>query len=197
MNKIDMASWLEDARKSIGWTQVKLASEMGLTQDKISNIKNGKRELSAEEAMVASRLTGYPLPNEGTDLRVLGYVGAGAEVYPIDDGDALYTIHVGVSLPHGSVGAIVRGDSMFPVFEDGDLVAYSGDTVEPEAAIGDTCIVQVADGRMLIKTIRRGSAPGLYTLTSYNAPDITDVPLDWARRFLMRLDRRAWRRNFK
>ncbi len=194
MAKIYSAQWMEDARNSAGLTQSELADRIGLSQDKISNVKRGVRKLSSDEATRISEVTGYPLPGHINPLDVLGYIGAGAVVYPIDDGDPLYSLNIEYPLPPGTVGAIVRGDSMFPIFEDGDLVAYSGETVLPEDMIGETCIVQVTDGRMLIKTIRRGSLPGLYTLTSYNAPDIVDVSLDWARSFYSRISRRVWRK---
>lgn len=192
MSKTNWSTWVEEARKSVGWTQTRLGEETGLSQVKLSNIKRGIRDLSADEARSISAATGFPLPEEGEEMNVLGYVGAGAEVFPIDDGDPMHKVVL--PLPKGSVGAIIRGDSMFPIFEDGDLVAYSGETVEPESALGTTCIVQVADGRMLIKTVRRGSEPGLYTLTSANAPDIEDVELDWAREFIMRMPRKFWHR---
>lgn len=32
----------------------------------------------------------------------------------------------------------------------------------------------------MVKTVRRGSQSGLYTLVSLNAPDIEDVALLWA-----------------
>lgn len=185
---------MEEARRFAGYTQVELGERIGLSQDKISNVKNGKRKLSQDEATRISEQTGYPLPGQNTSLNVLGYVGAGAEVYPIDDGDPLHSINIEYPLPFGTVGAIIRGDSMFPIFEDGDLVAYSGETSLPEDMVGETCVVQVSDGRIFIKTIRRGSSPGFYTLTSYNAPDIVDVPLDWARAFHSRISRRVWRK---
>lgn len=194
MKKIDWPDWMEKARKFAHMTQAELADKIGLSQDKISNVKRGTRKLSSDESTLISQVTGYPLPGENAALNVLGYVGAGAAVHPIDDGDPLYSLNIEYPLPPGTVGAIVRGDSMFPIFEDGDLVAYSGETVLPEDALGETCIVQVSDGRLLIKTIRRGSEDGLYTLTSYNAPDIVDVPVDWARMFYSRISRRVWRK---
>ena len=97
-------------------------------------------------------------------------------------------------MPAGTVGAIVRGDSMFPIFEDGDLVAYAGDELTPDIAVGKTCMVKLEDDRMLIKTVRRGSGSGLYTLTSTNAPDIEDVRIIWARSLVMRISRDFWRK---
>jgi hypothetical protein len=46
--------------------------------------------------------------------------------------------------------------------------------------INRLAVVQLADGRIMVKTIRNGSEPGLWTLTSFNAADIVDVPADWA-----------------
>lgn len=190
----DVIKWFAQAIEASGLKQEQIAKELGLNrQPAISEILKGKRQLKANEMVVMSRLSGMPLPDRSSTIPVLGYVGAGAEVYPIDDGDPLYEITVSSALPKDTVGAIVRGDSMFPIFEDGDLVAYSGIEMQPEEALGRTCMVELADGRVLIKTVRRGGVSGLYTLTSTNAPDIEDVEIVWARKFVMRMPREFWR----
>lgn len=177
-----------------GVTQEEIANVLGLQQNQISKMVRGVRDITALEAAAAAQFLNIPMPGESNSLQVMGYVGAGAEVLPIDDGDPLAVVEVDFPVPRGSVAAIVRGDSMYPIFEDGDLVAYGGDPLPPEKAIGSTCVVQLADGRMLIKKVRRGTQPGLYTLTSANAPDIEDVPLEWARAFVLRLSRDFWRK---
>nr|WP_051686634.1 helix-turn-helix domain-containing protein [Ochrobactrum sp. UNC390CL2Tsu3S39] len=191
----DLIDWLREAIKASGLTQEQVAKKLGLNrQAAISEMLNGKRRIKANEMLILSKLGGIPMPDRSTKIPVLGYVGAGAEVYPIDDGDPLYEITISSALPKDTVGAIVRGDSMFPIFEDGDLVAYSGMEMLPEDALGKTCMVELMDGRVLIKTVRRGVAPGLYTLTSTNAPDIEDVEIAWARKLVMRMPREFWRR---
>jgi len=196
MDQKSIAKWLSDSLKKSGKTQTELAEAIGLTQTMVSNIKNLRREMSAVEVFKAAEFLGVPLPNEKNILEVRHYIGAGAQVIPIDDGgEPIYEVEVDFPLPHGAIGAIVRGDSQYPIFEDGDLVAYGGDLLTPEQAIGETCIVQLADGRMLIKKVRRGSQPGLYTLTSTNAPDIEDVAVESARAFIMRISRRYWRKS--
>jgi hypothetical protein len=47
---------------------------------------------------------------------------------------------------------------------------------------GKPCVVKIADGRTMLKTLKRGSLPGRYNLVSYNSPDIEDVELVWAAR---------------
>jgi phage repressor protein C with HTH and peptisase S24 domain len=108
----------------------------------------------------------------------MGYVGAAQAVYQFDDPNAGE-----VEAPPGAspetVAVEVRGESMWPLFEDGTLLYYSKH-LPPESMIGRRCIVRLEDDRVLVKSLRRGSAPGFYTLVSLNAPDIEDVALVWA-----------------
>ena len=41
--------------------------------------------------------------------------------------------------------------------------------------INQLAVVQLSDGRIMVKTLRNGSQPGLFTLTSFNAADIVDA----------------------
>ena len=119
---------------------------------------------------------------------VVGYVGAGAEVYSIDDVAMGASLDEdGVELPFfgvsGAVSVIVRGDSMEPAYHDGDLLIYDdrrdGDYSD---LINRECVVQLADGRTYVKILLKGSEPGLWTLISHNASPISDVPIAWAAR---------------
>lgn len=195
MTPHELAKWLQTGIDKTGINQSELARRMGLTPGKINLILHGKRRMQMSEATKASDIMDYPLPNENRIIPVMGYVGAGAEVIAESNNGALHEVEMGFPIPPDLIGVIVRGDSMFPIFEDGDLVAYRGEPLTPEQAIGETCVCQLADGRILIKRVRRGSQPGLFTLTSANAPDIEDVPLEWAREFVMRFSRKFWRKN--
>lgn len=115
---------------------------------------------------------------------IVGYVGAGSEVFPIDD----HAKGAGIDdteRPPGEeeevVGVIVRGDSMFPVYRDGDILFYGRTlTREPHILNGQECVVRLTDGRSfvkLVKTVRRSKR---FTLSSWNAPDIEDAEIDWA-----------------
>jgi len=66
------------------------------------------------------------------------------------------------------VAARIDGDGLHPV-PDGWLVYFEAEPRDPEALIGKLCVVQVAGGQRLIREIRRGQNPGLYTLLSWTA----------------------------
>lgn len=131
------------------------------------------------------------------EVRVVGYIGAGAEVHTVDDhekGAGLDLVQVDFPVKHGTVGVIVRGDSMLPMFEDGDLIGYIRDASGPEQLIGKICVVKVVDGPTYIKRLKRGTEPGLYTLVSANARDIEDVDIEWAARYRFHLPADEWHR---
>lgn len=44
------------------------------------------------------------------------------------------------------------------------------------------CVVGLADDRVMVKRLKRGSEPGRFTLQSVNAPDIENVEVVWASR---------------
>lgn len=116
------------------------------------------------------------------EVPIVSYVGAGSEVFAIDDsaqGGGLEMVEAPAGM-EDSVGAIIRGDSMYPL-RDGWLIFWQRDHEGvPEECLGALCVVQVKDGPTLVKDLRRGSKKGLYRLESWNAPSREDVQLEWA-----------------
>jgi hypothetical protein len=81
------------------------------------------------------------------------------------------------------VGIEVRGDSMSPVYRDGDRLLCSrhfGRHVDN--LIGLDCAVLTTDGKGYVKILKRGSRPGRYNLKSYNpyVEDIENAQIEWA-----------------
>jgi len=161
--------------------------------------KTKPRAVAADEMIAISEITGFPMPAHLTTnyvVNVVGYIGAGAEVLPIDDhekGGGLEAVEVDFPIRPGTVAVIVRGDSMLPIFEEGDLIGYMEDSSDPTTLIGKTCVVKLADGRTFIKKLKRGTKDGLFTLVSANARDLEDVEVEWARRYRFHIPADEWR----
>lgn len=122
---------------------------------------------------------------------LVGYVGAGAEVHPIDDhakGACLEEIEApqGMNL-YGYVAVRVRGDSMYPRYFEGEVIAFKRVTDWDERCLNNECVVKLRDGRTFVKMVRAGSKDGLFRLDSHNAPSIEDVEIEWAACGLLRL----------
>lgn len=100
------------------------------------------------------------------EIEVVSYVGAGAEVFPIDGDRALDAVEA----PPGFVGSamIVRGDSGVPMFEDGDTLFVAPSHKNPARFVGKVVVVQVKDGPRLVKRLLRGGARNRFDLQSIN-----------------------------
>lgn len=118
---------------------------------------------------------------------IVAYIGAGAEVFPINDypkGGAVEFVDPPPFTDRSLVAARVRGDSMYPI-QDGWIVFWAeGAASVPQDCINKLCAVQITDGPCLVKILRPGSTPNLFTLESWNAPLRSNVVLDWAARIV-------------
>lgn len=80
-----------------------------------------------------------------------------------------------------TVAVQVRGDSMLPVYRDGDLIYYDVHQ-SPEELLGRDVVVELEDGRCMLKQLMAGSQAGFWTLLSHNAAPILDAKIVWAAR---------------
>jgi len=116
--------------------------------------------------------------SEGRVVGIHGAVGAGASVLLI--GDALDSKAIGeFEFPSEREigGLIVRGESQWPRFLDGEVILYDPSPVNPEKLIGKYAIVQTLDGNRMIKILQRGSRAGTWRLDSHNAAPVDQVEL--------------------
>jgi phage repressor protein C with HTH and peptisase S24 domain len=129
----------------------------------------------------------------GGKVPVLGKIGAGGSILFEESTDPEL-----VDRPPGAAGRLmalkVAGDSMFPVYRDGDVV-YVGrehEGVLPEY-LGEECAIHTAEGGTFLKILTPGTEAGRYTLRSFNAPDMENVEVVWASRveFVMRSRKKA------
>ncbi|MBS7535084.1 helix-turn-helix domain-containing protein [Ancylobacter sonchi] len=204
---MEMAERLRRAREEAGYrSAAEAARAFGWNEVTYRAHENGVRGLKREAVdkyAGAFRVSpvwlwsGEGAPDKRNTVMVLGYVGAGAEVFSIDDlskGDGLEEVELDFPVPYGSIALVVRGDSQYPIFEDGDLIGYHRHSEDPAQLVGRMCIVRLLDGRTFLKRLRKGAQPGLFTLVSANAPDIEDVPVEWAARYTFHIPSYAWRK---
>jgi repressor LexA len=190
-NIAEIRAALERAMKEKGFKAKRLSVAAGLNPtavrdvlEKVDNPRVGTLIRLADALDIpASSLFGNQVP-------VLGRVGAGGSVlFEETDEPEL------VDRPPGAVGKLmalrVTGDSMFPVYRDGDIVyvARNHEGVLPEY-LGEECVVHTVDGGTFLKTLQTGSQFNRYTLRSFNAPDMENVEIVWASRVEFVMKRR-------
>ena len=118
-------------------------------------------------------------------IPVVGYVGAGAEIFSIDDhakGTGLDEVELPIDgMSRSTVAVRVRGDSMLPVYRHGDLIFYDrNDNGDLLHLIGKDCVVRLTDSRTFLKELHYTN--GEFWLHSYNSTPMMKVEIEWAAR---------------
>lgn len=170
-----------------GWSKAEFARRAGVPYDSLTKYLDGKVKQPRGDILqkLARALEIEPLwlekgISQDTPVRMVplkGYIGAGQHVEALEHGPD-ETEAPADSHPD-TVAAQIRGDSQMPFLQDGWIIYWSL-TRPASSMLNQLAVVQLADGRIMVKTLRNGSQPGLFTLTSFNAADIVDVPVDWA-----------------
>jgi len=190
----DLGQRIKTLRKQQDLTQQEFAARLGVTQPTVHRWEKGAFEPDPQTLTVLAGMAGVSVsefrygPGGGVRrmVPVAGYVGAGAEVFPVEapasggldeveapPGDSLNTIAVRV-----------RGDSMYPVYGEDDILFYSRDLqahgIDMASCLGRDCIVKVVNGATLVKRVEMGGSRGQFTLMSYNAAPVINTRLEWA-----------------
>lgn len=172
------------SRKNLG--QAEIAERLGKSVTQISRYETGVDGVSTKQLSDVAAAYGVTVPElfEPEEVPVVGRVGAGAEVLYIDNyplGVAASTVPRPPGLKGEMVAVQVVGDSMQDRYFEGDLLFYNSESEAADAdVVGRYCVVNVDDGRMLVKKVLRGKKFGTWRLESPNAPPIVDVHLRWA-----------------
>jgi transcriptional regulator with XRE-family HTH domain len=184
---------IAEIRKKRGLSMEKLAEKLNTSRGQIFQLETGKRKLTHEWMLrLAQALQCRPedfITSLEKTVPVVGYVGAGAKVYPIDDhalGEGLEQVECPPGYdPDLVVALCVRGDSMLPMLRDGWLIFYSRDVDGvPQECINRICVVKMPDDSIMVKEVRQGSKAWSYHLISHNADPIFDTKLIWATRVI-------------
>lgn len=115
---------------------------------------------------------------------IVGYVSGGESFVPSSDGEdagGLDTLDLNISAVD-QIAVRVRGDSMAPVYRDGDtIVAKRLGRRDLDTALGHDCIVMTSEGEGYVKRLMKGSRKGTFRLRSYNALyEDKEVRVEWA-----------------
>jgi hypothetical protein len=156
-------------------------------------VKNGDRRGITTETLVALApvlkttaawlLEGMGDPAAGNLGKVVGRIGAGAEILPEFEqipADGLFEISVPFTIPEDSIAFEVEGESMWPRYDSGDVIICRRHNEDVEAVVGREAAVRTRDGRRYLKRVRRGATAGTYDLESHNAAPIRGVEIAWA-----------------
>jgi phage repressor protein C with HTH and peptisase S24 domain len=176
---------LAKLRVKKGITQSELASIFDVSRETIVRWEASKR--SPNDLMVAALAKFFSVqdsylryggPGGPQTIQVMGFVGAGTGVLPFDDGP-FEQIEAPFGTPPDMIALIVRGDSMMPELSDGDYVLYRATPQNPDNLIGKRCIVELEDGAILVKRLRRGRNVNTFDLDSTNAAILENQTIAW------------------
>lgn len=175
-----------------------LERQAGVAKDTIRDFLRGKTQvLRADKLQKILRIL---KPEE--KIFITGKVGKDSEIFSVAP-DATNVLDCPPGFLACEITAVrIEGNAMLPVFHDGWIIYYcikqghaegSPDegwhapynkpvvSGEPfSEAIGKPCIVKLADGRVFLRTLKRGSNPDRYNLVGYNTPEIHDAEIMWA-----------------
>ncbi|MFO1147766.1 MAG: S24 family peptidase [Alsobacter sp.] len=198
MDVVDI-EWIKRGLLKKGKTQSGLAHALGRAPSAITALLKGERQLKANEIRTIADYLEEPIPQLGLGnvVRVMGYIGAGAEIQPDFEqvpSEGLFEIEVPFPVADDAIAFEVQGDSMWPRYDAGDVVVCWRFSDSIADVIGWEAAVRTVDGRRYLKRVIKGSSPNTFDLESYNAAPIRGVRLDWAGKVSAVVRAQDWRR---
>ncbi|MQW00013.1 peptidase S24 [Sinorhizobium medicae] len=181
---------INELRNERSMTIEDLSERTGLSVSYVSRLENGERNLSVKNLNlfahafdVAAQDILAKAPEKAPNVvGVMGRIGAGAEILPEEEQippEGLYEIETPFPLPHDAIAFEVTGESMWPRYDDGDIIICWRQGVVVEEVLGWEAAVKTATGQRYLKRVLQGSERGTFDLESHNAPPIRGVRLVW------------------
>jgi phage repressor protein C with HTH and peptisase S24 domain len=119
-------------------------------------------------------------PGMSRQIRVASFVGAGDEIVPIPTDEPIDWALAPPGMDNVEATE-VRGRSMMPFYHHGDLLFHRRIDKDPGRFKDEALVVQVTDGKRMIKLLQPGARRGRFNLISINpslAP-LENQAVDW------------------
>ncbi|WP_395494526.1 helix-turn-helix transcriptional regulator [Acetobacter sp. KSO5] len=194
MKKTIDKDWFKKAIKKAGFkSQNAFAEAVGLTGPKFTNTLKGDRRIQADEIeKMASALgesdkdikiaLGIEIKSI-CEYKIAGYVSAADRVVLYDQDEMETDV---IELPifyYKGVTLRVKGESMTPRYKPNEIIGIRLPGLEKPTMnlFGKDVVAQLADGRLVLKTIYKGEDEGSYSLISVNpnVPPIIGAKIEW------------------
>jgi phage repressor protein C with HTH and peptisase S24 domain len=171
-------------------SQEAFADRLGVEQPTVSRWEAGK-PVSRKHQKTIADLAGasvgefFHSNDMPVSIPIVGYVSAGDSFAIVEDhepGGGLDYFTPKIDSTE-VVAVVVRGDSMLPVYRNGDtIIGKRTGRRDLMRAIGRDCIVKTTSGEGYVKRVLAGTDRHTVRLRSYNQlyDDIEDVQIEWA-----------------
>lgn len=188
----DVGDRLREARLRAKFKSAAAAARaLGIKPSTYSSHENGQTDPGLEEVRFYARRfkasPGYILTGEGSIgshslVPLVGFIGAGGDIDPeheqVPEG-GFEEIELTVGVTVDAVAFEIKGASMKPKYENGQLIICTKNGRDPDSLIGYEVAVRTTDNKRYLKRLQRGRRKGFYTLESFNDDPIVDVRLAW------------------
>lgn len=174
------------AAARFGWKYSTYAShENGQTPE--IPLEDAKKYARAYKSTASWLMTGEGPPDAQNIVKLMGRIGAGAEIEPEYDQipeAGLEEIETHFPMPDDAVAFEVVGASMLPRYDPGTVIICTSTPRDVVGLIGKEVAVRTADGKRYLKVLKHGSKKGRYNLESLNALPILDAKIEWVGQIL-------------
>lgn len=170
---------IRQLRKDRGVKQVAVIQASGLDKSTVYRHERGEIALFNDGARAIFAAFGLHTDDQiiaalaTAEARLVGEVGAGAVVYPLDDTEERIPAPTGMDDP---IAVRVTGTSMMPAYRPGDILFCETVPVTRSHIYNEDCVVETMDGQRLVKKVMQGGAPNTVRLYSYETmeagPDV-------------------------
>lgn len=185
---------IKEARKSAGLTQLELAKKTELSRSYIGDIEKDRYNPSVSTLQLIATATNTPLEDllpstktvspagRGVRIPVLGRVVAGIPIEAVEEILDYEEITPELAATGEFFALQVRGDSMLPKLEEGDVVIVKK---QADVETGDIAIVLVNGDEATIKQVKKvnggimlyGFNPDVYEPHFYSNQQIEELPV--------------------